>query len=127
MRTVRYAILCSLLTLSFVTFAVLHGAAGVRSIAALSDLAPMSTPTYVYAGVPFVVRDSYATQICVSTHPGRLLPPFVVSADSLYTSAPSGSSPDVQALVPFMVHDHNGTQICVSTRGGQSLPPFIAP
>ncbi len=126
MRTVRRAMLYSLLTLGIVAVAVLHGAAGVPSLAALGDLKSISTPTYVYAGVPFMVQDGYATQLCISSRSGWLLPPFVVSA-ALSASAPPGSASEVRAYVPFMVHDHTGTQICVSTRRGQLLPPPVVP
>ena len=126
MHTVRRATLYSLLTLGIIAVAVLHGAAGVPSLAALGDLRSISTPTYVYAGVPFMVQDSYATQLCVSSRSGWFLPPFVVSG-ARFGGTPTGSPSEVRAYVPFMVHDHGGTQVCVSTRSGQLLPPPVVP
>ena len=123
MRIAGHLLVWSLITLSVVVPIVLLKAAGSQDAAIRGAHAGTSQPAPVYAGVPFVVRDNYATQTCVSTRAGQTYLPFVVPAD-----AASGSSFErVQAGVPFVVRDSNGTQICISTRGGQALPPFILP
>ena len=127
MRITRHLLIWPLIMLGVVVPAVLLKPASVQYAAALGDLASTTTPSYVYAGVPFVVRDSYGTQICVSTRAGQPLPPFVVPAGQNGAGWATGGTGTVQAGVPFVVQDHNGTQVCISTRGGQSLPPFIAP
>jgi hypothetical protein len=119
-------LLSPLLTLGIAGLAVIHGTSGARDVAAFAALAFPRTPTFVQAGIPFVVRDGYATQVCVSTRSGRLLPPFVGPADPLDAGVAPDRSATVQVGVPFVVHG-DGTQICVSTRGGRSLPPFILP
>jgi hypothetical protein len=88
--------------------------------------AGVSGPGYVYAGVPFVVRDSYATQLCIASHSGRALPPFVGPADGVGGTQPDGEQ-RVDAGIPFTVEDGFGTTLCVSTRGGRSLTPFVVP
>lgn len=94
--------------------------------AILTNMPDAPAPGYVQAGVPFMVRDGYATQICVSTHAGRPLLPFVTPSATF--GAAARREPDhVHAGVPFTVQDGHGTQICISSRGGQPLPPLIGP
>jgi hypothetical protein len=122
MRIARYLLIWSLVTCGLALVA-LHRPVALKYAATLGDLARTSTPADIAAGVPFVVRDSYATQICVSTRAGQPYPPFVAPADS----STGGSYERVQAGVPFLVRDRTGTQVCISTRDGQALPPFIMP
>lgn len=35
-------------------------------------------PQHIQAGIPFVMRDQYSTQVCVSSRSGQPLPPFIV-------------------------------------------------
>jgi hypothetical protein len=84
-------------------------------------------PGSVHAGVPFVVRDGYATQLCISSHSGRALLPFVVSAGAVDNGMQLDEPRRVAAGIPFTVEDGIGTTLCVSTRGGQPLPPFVVP
>jgi hypothetical protein len=37
-----------------------------------------ASPQQVHAGIPFIVRDQYGTQVCISSRSGQTLPPFVV-------------------------------------------------
>jgi hypothetical protein len=77
----------------------------------------------VTPGVPYVVRDGYGMQICVSSRQGHAIPPFIVPAEQPAYS-PIGVRL-VQPWVPFIVHDGYSTQVCVSSRGGRVWPPFV--
>ena len=127
MRIARQLLIWSLITLGVVVPAVLLKPAGSQYAAVLSDVVGTNAPSYVHAGVPFVVRDSHATQVCVSSQSGRPLLPFVVPAGQHSGVMAAHTAGDVHAGMPFVVRDTNGTQVCVSTQGGQSFPPFIAP
>lgn len=83
----------------------------------------------VHAGIPFMVHDVYATQLCVSTESGRLLTPIVVSAANPIgnLSILRGTAETVHANIPFVVRDAYGTQVCISSRDGKALPPLVAP
>jgi hypothetical protein len=111
-------------------FALGRGAAAVWPYSLVADqLLPGTAPVTVNAGIPFIVHDSYATEVCVSSGSGRLLTPIVVSAgdpvfNSLYFRDKAVA---VQADMPFVVRDVHGTQICISSRGGKALPPLVAP
>ena len=104
------------------------GAAWRYTLAAPQFLAN-GTPVTVGAGIPFVVHDSYATQVCVSSGSGRLLTPIVVSPQDpvLLSTYFRNKAQVVTADLPFVVRDAHGTQICISSRGGKALPPLVAP
>jgi hypothetical protein len=99
----------------------------LRYAAALTAAGGTSAPLRVHAGVPFVIRDRYATQICVSSHDGEPLPPFVLPTDGQSPGVVLRLGGQVQALVPFVVRDRNGTQVCVSSRGGRVYLPLVVP
>lgn len=104
----------------------LHGGASYARI--LADAGSLAEPTYVQAGVPFVVRDNYATLLCISTRAGQPLQPFIAPGTWPTWDTSYGAPMHVQAGVPFTVHDgKGGSQLCISTRSGEPLPPFIAP
>jgi hypothetical protein len=127
MRIAPYLPIWSLITLGALAPTVLLKPASVRYAAALGDAVSTSTPSYVHAGVPFVVRDSYSIQFRISSRSGRLLLPLILPAAPFSTGIGVGAAPDVRAGVPFVVRDRNGIQICLSSRGGHSLPPFVSP
>jgi hypothetical protein len=113
LRVMRQPIACS----------IVHESTAV-AIAVASRNAGESAPDYVHAGVPFIVRDAYAAQLCISARSGRPLPPFVTCVDA------QGSGDGLQRVdagIPFRVNDGSGTTLCVSSRGGQALAPFIVP
>jgi hypothetical protein len=89
--------------------------------------AGLGAPGYVHADVPFIVRDGYAAQLCVSSHSGRPLLPFVAPAGAVGSGMQPDESRHVAAGIPFTVEDGVGTTLCVSTRGGQPLVPFVVP
>ncbi|HWE60545.1 MAG TPA: hypothetical protein VHB98_02430 [Chloroflexota bacterium] len=127
MRIVGHLLLWPLIVLGVAGPTVLLTPARVQYAAVLGDIAGTTAPSYVQAGLPFVVRDSYAAQVCISTSSGRPLLPFLVPVGQTSVITAAGATGDVQAGVPFVVRDSNGTQVCVSTKGGRSFPPFIAP
>jgi hypothetical protein len=120
-------IIWPLLTLGVPVSAALLKPATTLYATVVGDSVGGSVPAYVHAGVPFVVRDAYASQLCMSSRSGRPLLPFILPATQLDGGTPASGTADVQAGVPFMVRDANGVQVCVSTRGGHSFPPFIVP
>jgi hypothetical protein len=127
MRIASHLLIWSLLTVGVLVPTVLLKPVSWRYATALGDAVLANPPSFVLAGVPFVVRDGYATVLCISSRSGRPLPPFVVPAGQYSVVTVAGANGDVHAGVPFVVRDTNGWQVCVSTRGGQSFPPFIAP
>ena len=127
MRVLRQPLPYILATLSLVTVIVFHLRGDPVYSAVLEAANGTIAPDYVHAGVPFIVRDHYATQICVSTRSGRPLLPFVSPVPRYTFNTGSGAPARVRAGVPFEVRDNNGVQICISTRGGQPLLPFIYP
>ena len=115
---------------AFVLLACAIGATIVAGpLLAGQRLLGISAPHTVKADIPFVVHDSYATQLCVSTHSGRLIAPVVVSASDPLMGLPAyrRNAVKVDANLPFIVRDPHGVQICVSTRSGNALPPIVAP
>jgi hypothetical protein len=84
-------------------------------------------PQYVQAGVPFIVRDSYATLLCISNRSGYPLQPFILPGKQTLRYRSGAAPAHVQAGVPFIVHDAKGAQLCVSNRSGQPLPPYLGP
>jgi hypothetical protein len=74
-------------------------------------------------GIPYVARDSYGTQICVSSRQGHAVPPFIVPSEQ--PAYGSFGIRMVQPWVPFIVRDNYSTQVCVSSRGGRVWPPFV--
>jgi hypothetical protein len=127
MRIVSHLLIWSLVTLGVLVPTLMLEPPGSLYATVLGDGAGTSVPDHVHAGVPFVVRDSYASQVCISSRSGRPLPPFVLPPTQFGVGSPASGTADVRAGVPFVVRDANGIQVCVSTRGGQSFPPFIAP
>jgi hypothetical protein len=126
MRSLRQPIRWCLVALGVAVPTALHAPASFALVVPGLG-AGLGAPGYVHAGVPFIVRDGYAAQLCVSSHSGRPLPPFVTPAGAFS----SGMQPDeprrVAAGIPFTVEDGSGTTLCVSTRGGQPLVPFVVP
>src|SRR5438128_9426196 len=94
-RVAGHLLVWSLLTLGVVVPIVLLKAASSQDAAIRGAHAGTSQPAPVYAGVPFVVRDNYATLTCVSTRAGQTYLPFVVPA----AAASGGSFERVQAGV----------------------------
>ena len=127
MHIARHLVIWFLITLGVVLPPLLFKPVTLQYTGVLGDLVGTNVPAHVQAGLPFVVRDSYATQVCISSRSGQPLPPFVAPADRFSFGAPTLAPTYVQAGVPFMLQDSNGTQICVSTRRGQVLPPFVVP
>ena len=124
-RVMRQPLSWSLAALGVAVPTALHGSASFAlAVAGRGDGA--SAPGYVHAGVPFIVRDGYAAQLCISSRSGRPLPPFVVRADAFGGIQPDGLQ-HVDAGIPFVVKDSFGTTLCVSTRGGHPLAPFVIP
>jgi hypothetical protein len=113
--------------LAIVALTALHWVVGTGYAAALGRIGSKSAPEYVHAGVPFLVRDSYATQICISTRSGRPYLPFVAPASWFGSGGYAGTPASVQAGKPFVVRDQLGSQYCISSRGGEPLLPFILP
>jgi hypothetical protein len=104
----------------------LHGEAPIARILAESNA--FIEPSYIQAGVPFIVRDNYATLLCISTRAGQPLQPFISPGNWPVWIANEHAPIHVQAGVPFTVQDgKGGTQMCISTRSGEPLPPFLAP
>jgi hypothetical protein len=103
----------------------MHGGASYARTLALSTV--LVEPKYVQAGVPFILRDNYATLVCISNHAGQPLQPFI-SPGGWPPSFRHGEAPAyVQAGMPFTVRDGSSAQLCISTRSGEPLPPFIEP
>ncbi len=127
MRVLRRPIPSVLLSLGILLYAVTHVRSLLVAAVVLADMRGSGAPTYVYAGIPFVVHDRYATQLCISSRSGRPLPPFVVPAPLSSFGSLSAAPARVQGGMPFVVRDGRSTQLCVSTRGGVPLLPFIVP
>lgn len=109
------------------SYAAMHIPSVPAPSAVLAGLEGSDASDYVYAGVPFVVHDRYATQICISSRSGRPLPPFVSPALNFAAGGVRSAPASVHAGIPFVVRDGHSMQICVSTREGQPLLPFIDP
>jgi hypothetical protein len=124
MRIARHLLIWSLIAL---VPAVLLKPVRLQFAAVLAEGSGTGAPASVHAVVPFVVHDSYAIQVCISSRSGRPLLPFILPADSFGAGTHATATADVRAGVPFLVRDANGMQVCVSTRVGQSFPPFVAP
>jgi hypothetical protein len=133
MRLMRHPISWFGAVLGVIVLTVFHWSV---SLAAVVPSGSAGAPGYVQAGLPFVVRDGYATQVCISSHSGRPLPPFVAPADAFSpdmpfdafsTGMPLGGQQRIGAGIPFTVNDSFGTVLCMSTRGGQVLLPFVVP
>jgi hypothetical protein len=127
MRVLRDSILTVLLSLGVALFAAMHVWRAQLAAVMLRDMGGSSAPVDVYAGIPFVIHDGYATQLCISSHSGRPLPSFVVPVAASRSSSLHAAPARVQAGMPFVVHDGWSTLLCVSTRSGESLVPFIVP
>jgi hypothetical protein len=127
MRFPRHPLPSILTTLAVVLYGAMHIQSLPAPSAVLARVEGSGAPDYVYADVPFVVHDRYATQICISSRSGRPLPPFVSPALRFGAGGVSPAPDSVHAWIPFVVRDGHSTQICVSTRGGQPLLPFIDP
>ncbi len=132
-RLMRHPISWSGVVLGVIALTVFHWSVG---LAAVVPSGSAGAPGYVHAGLPFVVRDGYATQFCISSHSGRPLPPFVAPAgafstgmpfDSFSTGTPLDGQQRIDAGIPFTVDDSFGTVLCMSTRGGHVLLPFVVP
>jgi hypothetical protein len=127
MRITPHLLIWLLITVGVVVAIALLKLASWQYAAAFGAAVGTTAPSYVQADVPFVVRDSYATLLCISSHSGRPLLPFVVPASQYGEGTAASADGDVHAGVPFVVRDSSGSQLCVSARGGQSVPPFIEP
>jgi hypothetical protein len=126
-QALRRSLPVVLLSLGIVLYAVKHVRRLLVSAVVLSEMRGSSAPTYVYAGIPFVIHDGYATQLCISNRSGRSLPPFVVPAPVSSIGSLRVAPAHVQAGTPFLVHDGWSTQLCASTRSGEPLVPFVVP
>jgi hypothetical protein len=124
MRIIAHILLGSI---AGIALAGLHWVLGTGYPAMLALIGSTGAPSYVHAGVPFLVRDSYATLICISTRSGRPFPPFVAPSPRSGLGVDSGTPAYVRAGIPFVVRDRLGSQYCISSRGGEPLPPFILP
>lgn len=135
MRITSHILIGAMASLAIVALTALHWVVGTGYAAVLSPIGRTSAPAYVHAGVPFLVRDSYATLICISTRSGRPYLPFVAPASRFgsgaYAGTPAsiqaGMPESIQAGTPFVVRDQLGSQYCISSRGGEPLLPFILP
>ena len=123
----RLLLLGSLIALGVLVASVVLRPASVQFVTVLDEFTSMKATSYVHAGVPFLVQDKYAIQLCISTRSGQPLPPFILPANQPNAFIAARTSREVQAGVPFVLQDSNGTQICVSTRGGKLFPPFVVP
>jgi hypothetical protein len=115
-----------LIALGVLVVIVLTNLERLRYAAVLGD-AGAGIPSQIRAGVPFVIRDRYATQFCVSSRGGQPLPPFILPADQPSMGFSVRLGGEVQAFVPFVVRDRSGTQVCISSRGGRLYPPLVVP
>jgi hypothetical protein len=127
MRITSLILIGSIASLVVVALTAVYWVVGRGYAAVLTRVGSIGAPSYVHAGVPFWVRDSYATQICISTRSGRPLLPFVAPAVRFGSGASAGTPANIQAGMPFVVRDQLGSQYCISSRGGEPLPPFILP
>jgi hypothetical protein len=129
MRIARHLLIWSPISLSVAVAAILTRSASLMYVAVLSDRNSQDAPSYfeapshIQAGVPFIVRDNYATQVCISTRSGKPLPPFITPPGQFDVVLQGPVR--VQAWVPFEVQDSYGSQICISSRGGEPLLPFV--
>ena len=84
------------------------------------------TPSYVHAGVPFVVHDETGVQLCVSSRAGRPLAPYMLPMPTARYLTPRRLGQTVHAGIPVVLHDGYATLVCVSSYAGVSLSPFIS-
>jgi hypothetical protein len=125
MRSIWYVLIWYQILLSVAAATFLLASANFLFAAVQSESTSERIPPYVQAGVPFTIRDRYATQVCISSSPGQPVPPFVIPSNAHSRFAPF--APSVQTWVPFIVHDAHGAQICISSRGGQVYLPLVIP
>ncbi|HWE63046.1 MAG TPA: hypothetical protein VHB98_15140 [Chloroflexota bacterium] len=125
MHLPRRSLACALLPVGVFSASALYLHGGLIEARLLDASSAFVEPRYVQAGVPFIVRDNYATLVCISNHSGYPLEPFISpthwSIRYQYGTAPSY----VEAGMPFRVQDSEGTQFCISTRSGRPLMPFL--
>jgi hypothetical protein len=65
MRVLRGSLPSAVLSLGILWYAITHVRALLVSAVLLADMRGSGAPTYMYAGIPFVVQERYATQLCI--------------------------------------------------------------
>lgn len=119
---------CGALCVALASVPFAHPRLRLFSHMSLRYAAALTNGGYVLAGVPFIMRDDYATQMCVSSRAGRLLPPLVLPPEPFSSHVTHIITyMRVRAWVPFMVQDGKSMQLCISSKGGDAFLPFLAP
>src|SRR5690348_13806719 len=115
MRVITYVLLLSAIILAVTAVSLQRGllTGGVTTLLAIETKA--NNPTHIVPGIPYVIGDQYAKQVCISSREGRPLPPFIVPAGQV--AVPNTSTQIIKAGIPFVIQDGYSTELCISSHG----------